>query len=113
MIAPRPRVVIEAMLPKDWPAVRAIYGEGMATGVATFDTTVPNWPAWDASHRPHCRFVARATGVVAGFVALAPCSAREVYAGIAPESIYIAASHRGRDAGGEWRDVTLMERRRD
>ena len=31
----------------DWPAVRAIYAEGMATGQATFETSLPEWPEWD------------------------------------------------------------------
>ena len=29
---------IEAMRPEDWPAVKAIYEEGMATGLGTFET---------------------------------------------------------------------------
>ena len=51
-------LVIEPMRPDDWPAVAAIYSEGIATGVATFDTVVAKWAAWDASHRPDCRLVA-------------------------------------------------------
>jgi L-amino acid N-acyltransferase YncA len=92
-------VAIEPMRPEDWPAVRAIYVEGIATGVATFDTAAPDWPAWDAAHRPDCRLVARAAGEILGFVALTPWSAREVYAGVAWESIYIAAAQRGRGIG--------------
>jgi L-amino acid N-acyltransferase YncA len=37
------------MQPDDWPAVRAIYLEGIATGNATFEQTAPEWEQWDGS----------------------------------------------------------------
>ncbi len=43
---------IEPMRPEDWPAVRAIYLEGIATGNATFEQTAPEWEKWDAGHLP-------------------------------------------------------------
>ena len=36
----------------DWPAVRAIYLDGIATGNATFETEPPPWDRWDAGHLP-------------------------------------------------------------
>ena len=51
----REAATIEEMRPDDWPAVRRIYEEGIATGSATFETNVPSWEAWDAHHRPGCR----------------------------------------------------------
>jgi L-amino acid N-acyltransferase YncA len=39
--------VIVGMSPEDWPAVRAIYLEGIATGHATFETEAPPWETWD------------------------------------------------------------------
>ena len=42
-------VLITPLTPDDWPAVRAIYAEGIATGQATFETAVPDWAAWDAA----------------------------------------------------------------
>jgi phosphinothricin acetyltransferase len=50
---------LEPMRPEDWPAVRAIYEAGIATGDATFETTAPDWPAWDAAHLPDHRLVGR------------------------------------------------------
>ncbi len=83
----------------DWPAVSAIYAEGIATGNATFETTPPDWPAWDAGHRPDCRFVAEVDGVVDGWAALTPVSGRCVYAGVADVSIYIGAAFQGQGIG--------------
>lgn len=92
-------IVIDAMLPTDWPRVHAIYEEGIATGHATFEQAAPDWQSWDAKHLPTCRLVARRDGEVVGWTALSPVSARAVYAGVAEESIYIAAAFRGQGIG--------------
>jgi phosphinothricin acetyltransferase len=92
-------LVIEPMTEADGPAVLAIYGQGIATGVATFETVVPEWRAWHASHRRDCRFVARLDGRVVGWTAVARYSSREVYAGVAWESVYVDAGARGRGVG--------------
>ena len=34
----------------DWPAVQAIYEQGIATRQATFETEAPAWETWDAGH---------------------------------------------------------------
>ncbi|MBJ6144776.1 N-acetyltransferase [Hymenobacter sp. BT559] len=86
---------IEPLLPTHWPAVRAIYEQGIATGQATFTTESPSWEEWDRS-----RLVAMAdAGLVVGWAALSPVSSRCVYAGVAEVSIYIAAGDRGRGVG--------------
>jgi L-amino acid N-acyltransferase YncA len=83
-----------------WPAVRAIYEAGIATGQATFTTSAPTWEVWDASHLAPCRLVAtNAAAQVLGWAALTPVSGRQVYAGVAEVSIYIAAEARGRGVG--------------
>ena len=88
------------MRPDDWPAVRAIYKAGIATGNATFETTVPDWPAWDAAHLPDHRLVARDDdGRVIGWVALTPVSDRCAYAGVAEDSLYVAPQAQGRGVG--------------
>lgn len=93
--------IITAMRPEDWPSVRAIYEEGIATGVATFETAAPDWSDWDAGHLPCCRLVARLPGSqqIAGWAAISPVSKRKVYAGVAEVSIYIAGSARGQGVG--------------
>ena len=88
------------MLPGDWPIVREIYLEGIATGNATFETQAPEWERWDAAHLAVCRLVAEDSDAVRGFAALSPVSARKVYAGVAEVSVYVAECARAAGAGG-------------
>jgi L-amino acid N-acyltransferase YncA len=83
----------------DWSRVEAIYAEGIATGNATLETTVPVYDAWDAAHLPHSRFVAELGGEVCGWSALSPVSGRCVYGGVAEVSVYVAEDARGRGVG--------------
>ena len=87
------------LLPKHWGAVARIYADGMATGNATFETEVPTWEAWNESHLADHRLVALSGGRVVGWAALSPVSDRCVYAGVAEESVYVAADARGRGIG--------------
>lgn len=65
--------VIEEMQRQDWRQVRAIYGEGLATGLAAFMLTPPVWKVWDTGHLALGRIVARdEKGAVLGWSALAP-----------------------------------------
>lgn len=90
---------IEQMAAGDWPAVRAIYAQGIATGLATFETETPDWPAWKAAHLPDGRLVARAENSVVGWAALTPVSDRCAYAGVAEVSVYVAEGARGQGVG--------------
>ena len=85
----------------DWREVARIFDEGIATGNATFETEVPSREAWDAGHLSEHRLVAERDGRVIGWIALAPVSSRECYAGIAEVSAYVAADARGEGVGGE------------
>ncbi|HET6575848.1 MAG TPA: GNAT family N-acetyltransferase, partial [Fimbriiglobus sp.] len=90
---------IDPMSAADWPQVRAVYVEGIASGQATFETEPPDWEAWDAGHLPHGRLVAHDGGRVVGWAALAPVSRRACYAGVAEASVYVAADCRGQGVG--------------
>ena len=90
---------IESMSAGDWPAIRTIYLEGIATGLATFETEAPSWETWDAAHLSFGRVVARRTGDVLGWAALSPVSQRKAYAGVAEVSVYVAESSRGKGVG--------------
>jgi phosphinothricin acetyltransferase len=83
----------------DWPAVRAIYEQGIATGNATFEESAPQWERWDAAHLPHSRLAACDGDEVLAWAALSSVSSRCVYAGVAEVSIYVAARARGRGIG--------------
>jgi L-amino acid N-acyltransferase YncA len=90
---------IEPLREDDWPAVAAIYREGIETRLATFETEVPEWRAWDEAHLPDHRLVARDGSEVVGWAALMPVSRRAVYAGVADLSVYVAAAARGQGVG--------------
>jgi phosphinothricin acetyltransferase len=91
---------IETMLPSDWEQVREIYLQGIATGLATFEQSAPEWPAWDAARLPAPRLVVRSSdGSFAGWAALSPVSSRCVYGGVAEVSVYVAEAQRGRGVG--------------
>jgi L-amino acid N-acyltransferase YncA len=92
-------VLVRPLLPADWPAVAAIFAEGLASGNATFETTVPTWEDWDARHLPEHRFVAELDGEVAGWIAIVPYSSRAAYRGVGEESVYVAERVRGRRVG--------------
>jgi L-amino acid N-acyltransferase YncA len=83
----------------DWPAVARIYGEGIATRNATFETELPSWEDWDRSHLGKPRLVAEEDGEVVGWAALSPVSSRCCYRGVAENSVYVAESARGRGVG--------------
>jgi L-amino acid N-acyltransferase YncA len=83
----------------DWPAVARVFGEGIATRNATFETRAPSWEAWNASHFPEQRLVAELDGEVVGWAALSPVSSRCCYRGVAEESVYVAERARGRGVG--------------
>ncbi|GLY71610.1 helix-turn-helix domain-containing GNAT family N-acetyltransferase [Amycolatopsis taiwanensis] len=107
LLAPRPccpddvptDVTVRALGDDDWPAVRRIYGEGIATGIATFETTVPSRSSLDAKWLPGHRWIAELDGAVVGWAAATPASARECYSGVAETSIYVANGHHGRGIG--------------
>jgi L-amino acid N-acyltransferase YncA/DNA-binding transcriptional ArsR family regulator len=90
---------VRAMRPEDWPAVRRIYGEGIATGLATFETAVPSRVSLDAGWLPDHRWVAERDGRVVGWAAAAPVSTRDCYAGVAETSVYVGEGQRGRGVG--------------
>ncbi len=87
------------MKPQDWPEVAQIYAEGIATGLATFETQVPDWPAWDNAHLKTGRLVAVQGDGLFGWAALSPVSSRCVYGGVGEVSIYIGKESRGNGLG--------------
>lgn len=92
-------VIIRPMRQEDWPRVEAIYQAGMDSGKSTFDQKCPPWEAWDAGHLPFARLVAEASGIVWGWAALRPYSAREAYTGVAEVSVYLAREAQGQGIG--------------
>ena len=92
-------VAIDDLRPEHWPEVARIYAEGISTGEATFETEVPSWEQWDASHLAAHRFVALREGELVGWVAVGPVSDRCVYGGVVENSIYVSETARGLGVG--------------
>ena len=94
------KYVIRDMRPEDYEGVAEIYGQGMESGTATFQTYVPEYPEWDAAHHPFCRYVAVAEdGLVVGWAALTVGIVREPYKGVAELSVYIRKEYRRHGLG--------------
>lgn len=93
-------ITIRAMTEQDWPAVAAIYGQGIAGHRATFAQEPPSYGEWDREHHKHTRLVAQtADGRVVGWAALTPSFARQVYSGVAEVSIYIRDDYQHQGIG--------------
>src|SRR5216110_2468639 len=105
--------VIAALQPGDWDQVKEIYLEGIATGNATFETAVPSWEAWDSSHLPFARLVARFGDLVAGWAALSPVSQRCVYGGVAEVSVYVSQTQRRSGIGRQLLSALLSKSERN
>jgi len=86
--------------PTDWPAVEAIYMEGIRTGIATFETSPKSEESWTKGSVPHSQLVAVGRDrTIYGWAVLWPVSDRCAYRGVAEVSVYVAASARGRGVG--------------
>ncbi len=92
-------ITIRAMRETDAPAVLEIYGEGIATGHATFQDAVPDWADWDEGHLVRPRLIAEDSSGILGWAALSPVSGRCIYAGVAEVSVYVGTAGRGRGLG--------------
>ena len=108
-LAAPPSVELRPLEPDDWPAVAEIYWDGMRDGLATFETEVPRWEAWDAAHLRFARLIAHDEQTISGWAALSPVSQRQAYAGVAEVSVYVAANHRNAGVGRALLEVLITE----
>jgi len=92
-------VTVRPMGPGDAARVLAIYQAGLDTGQASFETTAPDWAAFDAGRLAAHRLVAVDDAGVVGWVAVSRVSARPVYAGVVEHSVYVDPDARGRGVG--------------
>jgi L-amino acid N-acyltransferase YncA len=95
----------------DWPEVAAIYRDGMRGGLATFETEVPSWESWDASHP--LRVVAERNGKIVGWAAAGPVSSRWAYRGVAESSVYVAREAQGGGVGRAVMEALIEQSKRD
>jgi L-amino acid N-acyltransferase YncA len=88
------------MSARDWPAVSRIYAEGIATGNATFEHTVPDWSQWrTARANDPCLVAYGVSGEVIGWAALSHISSRAVYRGVGEVGIYVELARAGQGVG--------------
>lgn len=92
-------VAIVKMKPTNWLAVSDIYRQGIETGMATFEKSIPTWDQWDKNHIKSCRFIAKYDNNIVGWAALSAVSSRCVYGGVAEVSVYVSSQARGKKTG--------------
>src|SRR5258705_13882760 len=97
------------MMANDWPLVKSIYEEGIATGQATFETQAPTWEQWDTGHHHFARLVAEADHEIKGWAALSRVSTRQVYSGVAEVSVYVSTHARGQGFGHQLLEALIVE----
>jgi phosphinothricin acetyltransferase len=98
-----PALLVRAATLADAPAIAAIYNEGIADRVATFETE-PRTVAQIAQQLADRddRFptvVAERDGQVVAYAGAGPYRSRPAYAGVAEHSVYVARAARGTGAG--------------
>ena len=87
------------MLAEHAGAVLEIYGHGIASGMATFETTVPDWEGFNKKYLPHSRIIAVSNDEPVGWAALTPVSTRDCYNGVAEVSVYVHQQHQRKGIG--------------
>lgn len=92
---------IEALEKKHYASVSKIYYEGLATGIASFETKIPEWENWDEKFLKQCRYVALIKNEVVAWCSLSAVSKREVYKGVAEDTIYVSKLYQGKGIGKE------------
>ncbi|MFJ3921811.1 GNAT family N-acetyltransferase [Streptomyces sp. NPDC090022] len=94
-------VHVTGLLPEHAGQVLAIYQAGIDEGHATFETTVPDWAAFDTAKLTGHRFVALdGDTTVLGWVAASAVSDRCAYAGVVEHSVYVRPDARGQGVAG-------------
>jgi phosphinothricin acetyltransferase len=98
-----PEAVVSGMTEAQWPAVREIYAQGIATGHATFETEPPgSWAEFIAGKlEEHCWVAHDFSGNPVGWVAAFPVSSRCVYEGVVEHSVYVSRLAAGKGVGRE------------
>ncbi len=90
---------IKPITKENFPELVEIYGQGLATNIATFQNDLPIWEDWDKGHLNFCRISIYENNEMLGWAALSPVSSRCVYSGVAEVSVYVATITRGKGIG--------------
>lgn len=94
-------MIVRPAQPADAAAIAAIYNEGIASGVATFDTTLrgpEDVLGWTGDGAPPL-VLAEEDGEALGWARAGVYRDRPHYAGVGQYAVYVAGSARGRGVG--------------
>jgi phosphinothricin acetyltransferase len=94
-------ITIQPMLSNQSAQILEIYGYGIQSGMATFETEVPAWNEFEKKYLPHSRIVAVVQDEIVGWAALSPVSSRACYSGVAEVSVYVHGNHQRQGIGRE------------
>lgn len=93
----------------DWPAIVAIYQQGIDMGNATMETQAPAPEIMATTYMASPQLVAIEADNVVGYALLTAVSGRCVFAGVAEVSLYIHSAHRGKGIGQQLLRQLIME----
>ena len=92
-------IKIRKMEPEDWKLVSKIYIKGLNEGNANFEPVLPLWNEQDLDRAPEYSIVACKEDIIVGWASLSLASKREVYNGVAEDSVYVAREYRRKGIG--------------
>jgi len=92
-------MIIVPLQKEHYPSVSKIYADGLATGIASFETDILDWEDWDKKFLSQCRYAVFVDKEIVAWCALSAVSKREVYKGVAEDTIYVSKLHRGKGIG--------------
>ena len=90
---------IKKFTKRNFEAFCEIYQQGIDTGIATFQTSLPSWNTWHKAHISFCRLGVFEHDKLIGWCALSQVSKRVVYKGVAEVSIYVHSDYRNKGVG--------------
>ena len=90
---------IHLITENDYAQVSNIYGQGIETGQATFETEPPTWEQWKNNHILEFCFGVFENSRLLGWVSLSHFSSRNAYKGVAEISIYIDNQFKAKGIG--------------
>lgn len=82
-------IAIRKFESNDFDPVSRIYGQGIETRNATFETHIKSWDEWNEAYLATCRLVAHIDKNIIGWAALSSISKRPAYRGVAEVSVYV------------------------
>lgn len=100
---------IRSIQPTDWPAIAAIYQQGIDTGNATMETQAPAPETMATTYMPSPQLVVIEADNVVGYALLTAVSGRCVFAGVAEVSLYIHTAYRAKGIGQQLLNRLIAE----